>query len=144
MLIALADRFGTVELSPEVARARPRLTRYSTTPSRLIDDKDLWTSRGESERILEIAGARRDGRYTLFHHLGAPAPRAPGEARHTMRLHILGDDEFRWTSVDELALGPVTVSDLDRALTSIFLAAERGDAATARLATGEAFPRASA
>ena len=144
MLIALADRFGTVELSPVVARARPRLTRYSTTPSRLIDDKDLWTSRGESERILEIAGARRDGRYTLFHHLGAPAPRAPGEARHTMRLHILGDDEFRWTSVDELALGPVTVSDLDRALTSIFLAAERGDAATARLATGEAFPRASA
>ena len=144
MLNALADRFGTIELSPEIASARPRLARYSTTPSRLIDDKDLWTSRTDDERVLEIGGARRDGRYTLAHRPGATAPRAPGEARHVMRLQILGDDEFRWTSVDEVALGPVTIADLDRALTSIFRAGERGDAAVARVATREAFPRASA
>ena len=144
MLDALADRFGRIELAPEIASARPRLARYSTTPSRLIDDADLWTSRTEDERLLEIAGASRDGRYTLFHRSGAPAPRAPGEARHIMRLQILGDDEFRWTSVDEVALGPVTIADLDRALTSIFRVAERGDVAVARLATREAFPRASA
>ena len=144
MLDALADRFGRIELAPEIARARPRLARYSTTPSRLIDDEDLWTSRTEDERLLEIFGASRDGRYTLFRRSGAPAPRAPGEARHIMRLQILGDDEFRWTSVDEVALGPVTIADLDRALTSIFHTAERGDMAVARLATREAFPRASA
>jgi hypothetical protein len=61
-----------------------------------------------------------------------------------MRLQILGDDEFRWTSVDEVALGPVSVADFDRALTAIFLAAERSDAAATRLATHAAFPRASA
>ncbi len=35
-----------------------------------------------------------------------------------MRLQILGDDEFRWTSVDEVALGAITIADLDRALTA--------------------------
>lgn len=144
MLNALADRFGAVRLSPEVANARPRLTRYSTTPSRLIDDSEVWTSRGDDERVLEIAGARRDGRYTLFHHHGAPAPRAAGEARHVMRLQILGDDEFRWTSADEVALGPVSLAAFDRAMTAIFLAAERSDAAATRLATHAAFPRAAA
>ncbi len=144
MLNALADRFGVVELAPEVARARPRLTRHSTTPSRLIDDEDLWTSRGEDERTLEIAGTRRDGRYTLFHRADAPTPRVPGDARHVMRLQILGDDEFRWTSVDEVALGSISVADLDRALTAIFLAAEQSDPAATRLATRTAFPRAAA
>ena len=144
MLTALADRFGMAELSPEVAHGRPRLARYSTTPSRLLDDTDLWTSRGENERLLEIVGARRAGRYTLFHHQAAPAPRAPGEARHVMRLQILGDDEFRWTSLDEVALGPITAADLDRALTAVFLAAERREAAEARVTTRNAFPRASA
>jgi len=144
MLNALADRFGTVELAPEIARARPRLARYSTTPSRLLHDERLWTSRTDDERLLEIAGVRRGGRYTLFHRPGAPAPQTPGEARHVMRLQILGDDEFRWTSLDEVALGPITIADLDRALTSIFRAAERDDPTVARLATREAFPRASA
>lgn len=144
MLNALADRFGMAELSPEVANGRPRLARYSTTPSRLLDDKDLWTSRGENERLLEIAGARQAGRYTLFHHHAARSPRAPGEARHVMRLQVLGDDEFRWTSLDEVALGPITVPDLDRALTAIFLAAERSDAVAIRAGARSAFPRASA
>ncbi len=142
MLSALADRFGAIELSPEVANGRPRLTRYSTTPSRLLDDKDLWTSRGENYRLLEIAGTRRGDRYTLFQYHGAPAPRAPGDARHVMRLDILGADEFRWTSLDEVALGPVSVADLDRALTAVFLAAERSDADAVRLVSREVFPRA--
>jgi hypothetical protein len=144
MLNALADRFGTLELSPEISRARPRLTRYSTTPSRLLDDKEMWTSRGEDDRTLEIAGARRGGRYMLFHLHGVAAPRAPGDARHVMRLQVLGDNEFRWTSLDEVALGPITVADLDRALTAIFLAAEKGDGDAIRLAARTAFPRASA
>ena len=144
MLNALADRFGMADLSPEVASGRPRLARYSTTPSRLLDDKDLWTSRGENDRLLEIAGARRGGRYTLFHSHAAPAPRIPGDARHIMHLEVLGDDEFRWTALDEVALGPITTADLDRALIAIFLAAERRGGAANRLAEPSAFPRASA
>jgi hypothetical protein len=61
-----------------------------------------------------------------------------------MRLDMLGDDEFRWTTLDEVALGSITVAGLDRALTAILLAAERDDADATRLATREAFPRASA
>jgi hypothetical protein len=143
MLNALADRFGTLELSPEVARARPRLARYSTTPSRLLDD-DIWTSRGEADRTLEIAGARRGGRYILFHNRGAAAPHVPGDARHVMRLQLLGDGEFRWTSLDEVALGPITAANLDHALTAVFLAAEHDDSQAMRLASRIAFPRASA
>jgi hypothetical protein len=143
MLNALADRFGTLELSPEIARTRPRLARYSTTPSRLLDDTEMWTSRGEHDRTIEIAGARRGGRYMLYHHHGAAAPLVAGDARHVMRLEVLGDDEFRWTSLDEVALGPITVADLDRALTAIFLAAEKGDGDATRLAARTAFPRAS-
>ena len=144
MLNALADRFGMADLSPEVANGRPRLARYSTTPSRLLDDKDLWTSRGENERMLEIAGARRGGRYMLFHHHAAPPPRIPGEARHIMHLEVLGDDEFRWTALDEVALGPIGSADLDRALTAIFLAAEQRDGVANRPAAPSSFPRASA
>lgn len=144
MLNALADRFGTLELSPEVARMRPRLARYSTTPSRLLDDKEMWTSRGENDRTLEIAGARRDGRYMLYQHRDVAAPLVAGDARHVMHLAVLGDNEFRWTSLDEVALGPITVADLDRALTAVFLAAETSDADAIRLAARTAFPRASA
>ena len=144
MLNALADRFGMADLSPEVASGRPRLARYSTTPSRLLDDKDLWTSRGENDRLLEIAGTRRGGRYTLFHHHAAPAPRIPGDARHIMRLEVLGDDEFRWTALDEIALGPIAAADLDRALTALFLAAEQSAGTASRRAAPSSFPRASA
>lgn len=144
MLNALADRFGTLELSPEVARARPRLARYSTTPSRLLDDKEMWTSRGENDRTLEIAGARRDGRYMLYQHRDVAAPLVAGDARHVMHLEVLGDNEFRWTSLDEVALGPIIVADLDRALTAVFLAAEASDGDATRLAARTAFPRAAA
>jgi len=144
LLNALADRFGPVELSPELARTRPRLTRYSMTPSRILDDTAMWTSRGDDDRTLEIAGARRGGIYTLFPYHGVQAPRTPGHARHVMHLEALGDDEFRWTSIDEVALGPITAADLDRALTAIFLAAERSDGDDARSQARPAFPRASA
>jgi hypothetical protein len=144
MLNALADRFGTVELSPEVARARPLLARYSTTPSRLLEDSAIWTRRGETDRALEIAGARRGGRYMLFHDRGVSAPHIPGDARHVMRLQPLGDGEFRWTSLDEVALGPITAAGLDRALTAILLAAEQNDGGATHLASRTAFPRASA
>jgi hypothetical protein len=144
MLNALADRFGPADLSPEVARTRPRLTRYSTTPSRLLDDEEMWTARGENDRTLEIAGGERDGRYMLYQRHAVPAPRIPGHARHVMHLEVLGDNEFRWTSLDEVALGPITIRDLDRALTAILVAAEEGNGDVTRLATRTAFPRASA
>ncbi|MDQ4080380.1 MAG: hypothetical protein M3125_06440, partial [Gemmatimonadota bacterium] len=143
MVEALAARFGPVELAPEVARTRPRLARYSTTPSRLLDDRETWTSRGENDRTLEIAGTRRGATYVLFHQPGARPPVEPGDARHVMHLEVLGDDEFRWTSLDEVALGPVTVADLDRALTAVFEAAEREDDDALRLAARVAFPRTS-
>ena len=127
MLEALADRFGPVELAPEIAGTRPRLARYSTTPSRLVDDDEIWTGRSQNDRTLEIAGTRRDGKYVLSHRAGAASPHIPGDSRHAMRLQVLGEDVFRWTSADEVALGPITVADLDRALTAIFLAAERND-----------------
>ena len=144
MLEALADRFGPVELAPEIARTRPRLARYSTTPSRLVDDEEVWTGRGQHDRTLEIAGTRREGTYVLSHRAGAASPHTPGDARHAMRLQMLGEDVFRWTSADEVALGPITVADLDRALTAIFLAAERHDGAAILAATRTAFPHASA
>lgn len=143
MLNALADRFGPVELAPEIARTRPRLARYSTAPSRLLDDEELWTSRGSNDRTLEIAGTRREGRYVLFQQPAAPSPSEPGDARHVIHLQVLGDDEFRWTSVDEVAIGGITVADLDRALTAIFQVAEESDEDAVRAAARTAFPRAS-
>ncbi|MGQ0713966.1 MAG: hypothetical protein ACT4PJ_09560 [Gemmatimonadaceae bacterium] len=144
MLTALADRFGPVELAPEIARTRPRLARYSTTPSRLLDEEDLWTGRGPEHRTLEIQGTRRGGRYVLFQHARAAEPVQAGDARHLMHLQVLGDDEFRWTSLDEVAIGTVTAADLDRALTAVFEAAEHGHGDAVRAAARAAFPRTSA
>ena len=143
MLDALAARFGPVELAVEVARTRPRLARYSSTPSRLLDDRETWTSRGESDRTLEIVGARRGASYVLFQQPGAKPPVEPGDARHIMHLQVLGDDDFRWTSLDEVALGAITVADLDRALTAVLAAAERADDDALRVAARVAFSRTS-
>lgn len=143
MLHAVADRFGIVTLAPEVARTRPRLARYSVTPSRIVGDRDMWTSETDSSRTIEIVGARRAGVYTLFHRPGALTPVEPGTTRHVMHLHLLGGDEFRWRSVDELSIGAVQPDELDRALTAMFRAAQAVPAGE-RPSPARVFPRASA
>jgi hypothetical protein len=144
MLDALANRFGPVELSPEIARSRPLLARYSTTPSRIFGDRDMWTAMSDSTRVIEIGGQYQSGRYLLAHQPGVGTPDDPGEARHVMHLQRLGENEYRWRSVDEVALGPATASEFDRALTTLFHAAERIDGPTIRALTRASFPRATA
>ena len=51
---AVAARFGPIELDDALRAARPRFARDSLSPSRLIDDRLLWTRREGTRRWLDF------------------------------------------------------------------------------------------
>jgi hypothetical protein len=142
LLGSLSARFGPSELDPAFATARPKLARSALTPSRIYDDAALWTSMHEPVRTLELSGRGVPGHYLIAARADAPAPAAPADYRGSTRLVHRGDDEYEWTVRDELAIGTITAADLDRALTTLFSAAERRDERALRAEYRSLLPRA--
>ena len=142
LMRSLAGRFGPVVRGPEFVARRTRLARSALLPSRAFADSSLWTSREDSLRRLEFDGGWRAGRYAIEVRAGVPPPALPGDYRATLQLNSLGSGEYEWVARDELAVGPVEVGHLDRALTALFVAAERTGAGEARIRGGAELPRA--
>lgn len=144
LLGALLDRFGPLERDASFASRRARLTGAALVPSRAYEDASLWTGNEGGARVLEFAGRRQGGRYRITAEPHVPMPAAPGEYRARLRLRALGRDEYEWSGRDELAVGAAPVGDLDRALTALLTAAERGPAGDARPLVASELPRAAA
>src|SRR5919198_2966022 len=125
LLGALAARFGPLEREPAFLERRPRLARAALAPSRAFADRSLWTAAEGDWRRLEFSGTSRGGRYRIGVGARAPTPARPGEYRADVRLRALGPGEFEWQGHDELAVGTVTIADVDRALTALLAAAEQ-------------------
>jgi len=142
LMRSLAGRFGPVVRGPEFAARRPRLARAALLPSRAFADASLWTSKEDALRRLEFDGGWRAGRYAIEVRAGGPPPALPGDYRATLQLKSLGPGEYEWAARDELAVGPVEVGHLDRALTALLVAAERTSAAEARVRGRAELPRA--
>jgi hypothetical protein len=109
----LAVRFVNVQRHPKFAQGRQKLSRYALSPSRLMDDTSVWTaSPSATSRVLELEGRQAATGYTFTPVAGAPVPNRVGEARHTIRLQRLGEDEYRWMTLVEHAVGRVTPAEV--------------------------------
>jgi hypothetical protein len=108
----LAVRFVNVQRHPKFAAGRQKLSRYALSPSRLMGDTSVWTSSpNQTTRLLELEGRAAPTGYTFTPIAGSPVPSRVGEARHTMRLQRLDEDEYRWMTLVEHAVGRVTPAE---------------------------------
>ena len=125
ILGAIASRFTNVLRTPRFAAARGRLGKYSLTPSKLEGDTSIWTdSLPGGVRTLTTAGTWTGDRYVFDARADVPLPTRPGDSRHYIRLHPLGDGEYRWqTSVDQ-AVGRLPAESVADAFGGLMLAAE--------------------
>lgn len=142
---ALAGRFGPLTRSAKLEKLRPRLVRHSLSPSKIYDDTLMWSTRAASSRTMVVGGARAgSGSYTLAHRARVPEPYTPGDGRATIRLSRLGDGEYAWHSVDELAVGGTSPEDLASVLVRTFAAIEGAPALAIRAGYRQGLPRTTA
>jgi hypothetical protein len=141
----LAVRFVNVQRHPKFAAARAKLGRYALSPSRLMDDTSVWTSSpSQSTRVLELEGRPTPTGYLFTPRAGAPVPDHVGEARHTMMLQRLpGDDEYRWATLVEHAVGRVEPADVAAGMSAWLTTFQRSER-DLRADTHAALPRTSA
>lgn len=122
---ALALRFGPLTRTAKLEALRPRLVRHSLSPSKIFDDTTLWSSQSGESRTMQVAGGRTtSGGYLLAHRPRVGAPARAGDGRATIQLSRLGDGEFAWHSVDELAVGGTSAASLGAVLVRTFAAIE--------------------
>ena len=141
-LTGLALRFGPLERDSVLSASRALYVRASLTPSRIWDERAIWSSRTDSTRTIAVHGRVADGGYELAQQPAVAAPSVPGEARHLMHLRRLDADEFEWRSSGEIAVGDIGASDLRRVFRAIVGAAEGRSEGALRAAYRTRLPRA--
>lgn len=141
---ALADRFGPVALSPELAALRPRLLRAALVPSRIHPDTAIWTRLEGPRRELLFGAARQGGAYRMWAARDIPVPTGPGDYRGRLGLERLAKDDYRWTFREELGVGPLSPGSVERAFEALLRAAEASPREDARDLLRASLPRASA
>jgi hypothetical protein len=65
-----------------------------------------------------------DGRYTMTARSSVPAPTRPGDGRHVTTLARLSDNEYRWETTVDYAIGSVRPSDVATVISRLFAAGE--------------------
>ncbi len=121
---ALADRHADIARNAKYEYARMQLTRGALSPSRVFDDSAAWTGSSGAVRILETFGSFVDGRYTMNARRGVPAPARPADGRHVTTLSRLSDNQYRWDTTVDFAMGNARPSDLALVLSRLLAAGE--------------------
>ncbi|WP_025413297.1 hypothetical protein [Gemmatirosa kalamazoonensis] len=76
-------------------------------------DTSVWTSSPTpSMRVLELQGRTTPTGYLFTPTVGTPVPDHAGDARHTIRLQKLDDDEYRWMTLVEHGVGRVAPAEV--------------------------------
>ena len=101
-----------------------QLTRGALSPSRVFDDSAAWTGSSGAVRILETFGSYVDSRYTMNARRSVPAPVRPADGRHVTTLSRLSDNQYRWDTTVDFALGNARPSDLALVLSRLLAAGE--------------------
>lgn len=121
---AIADRHLDVLRNTRYEYARLRLTKGALSPSRVFDDSAAWTAMTGNVRLLEVFGTVGDGRYTMTARSSVPAPARPGDGRHVTSLARLSDNEYRWETTVDYAIGSVRPADVATVISRLFAAGE--------------------
>ena len=121
---AIADRHLDVLRNARYEYARLHLTKAALSPSRAFDDSAAWTAMTGNVRLLEVFGTVGDGRYTMTARSSVPAPARPGDGRHVTSLARLSDNEYRWETTVDYAIGSVRPADVATVISRLFAAGE--------------------
>jgi hypothetical protein len=146
MFEAGAARFAPNVLDPRYATARERIAQSALVPSRIVDDTSIWTSRPSASTVLlSVSGTlAADGRYH-FDTRPTPAPLLRlGDARHTIALERRSDNQFRWNTRADLAMGPITADEFAQVIETLLRTPEGRTERSLRDDYRAAFPRAMA
>jgi len=141
---AIADRHLDVLRNPRYEYARLHLTKGALSPSRVFDDSAAWTAMTGNVRLLEVFGTVGDGRYTMSARSSVPAPAKPGDGRHVTSLARLSENEYRWETTVDYAVGSVRPADAATVISRLFAAAEGRTDGALRAELARTAPRASA
>ena len=94
---------------------------------------------------MVVAGGRTvGGGYVLAHRPQVASPERAGDGRATIQLSQLGDGEYAWHSVDELAVGGTSAAELGAVLVQTFAAIEGLPATAIRSGYRQALPHTTA
>ena len=141
---ALADRHAEIVRNAKYEYARVQLTRGALSPSRVFDDSAAWTGSSGAVRILETFGSYVDGRYTMNARRNVPAPVRPADGRHVTTLSRLSDNQYRWDTTVDFALGSARPNDLALVLSRLLAAGEGKTEREARADITSSAPRTAA
>jgi hypothetical protein len=141
---AVADRHLDVLRNPRYEYARLRLTKGALSPSRVFDDSAAWTAMTGNVRLLEVFGTVGEGRYTMTARSSVPAPARPGDGRHVTSLARLSDNEYRWETTVDYAIGSVRPGDVAAVIARLFAAGEGRSEHDLRAELAAVAPRTSA
>lgn len=137
----LGDRFNSVVRHPRYNGARLKLAHFALAPSRVYDDTSVWTSRRGQERVLGVEAGFDGARYFIYPANDPAFPRKPGDARHVMRLRQVGDDEYRWTTNVDFAIGRVKADEFAQVFAALLRGAAGRSEAAVRADYRGAVPR---
>ena len=141
---ALAERHAEIVRNPKYEYARVQLTRGALSPSRVFDDTAAWTGASGAVRILETFGSHVDDKYVLSSRRGVPAPVKPADGRHVTTLSRLSDNQYRWDTTVDFALGNARPNDLALVVSRLLAAGEGLGEREARADLAASVPRTSA
>ena len=141
---AIAERHLDVLRNARYEYARLHLTKGALSPSRVFDDSAAWTAMTGDVRLLEVFGTVGDGRYTMTARSSVPAPARPGDGRHVTSLARLSDNEYRWETTVDYAIGSVRPADVAAVIARLFAAGEGRTERELRAELAAVAPRTSA
>ena len=142
---ALTARFTSPERSGRFETARRRLVGGALSPSRVYGDTSIWSATfPPATKALTARGGLTDRGYRFEIAPERSAPLKLGDTRHAITLRKLSDNEFRWNTTVDFAMGSLTAADAAAMLVDLLASGHGHDAAALRANAHAGFPRSSA
>lgn len=121
---ALSDRFLEITRNPKYEYGRKQIARGALAPSRVFEDSAVWTASSGPVRMLETFGSTVDGQYHMSSRRGIPAPQKPADGRHVTTLSRMTENQFRWDTNVDFALGTVRPEEIALVINRVLTAGE--------------------
>ena len=138
---ALASRHADVARNAKYEYARLQIAKGALLPSKVFADSAVWTRKSEDVRLLEIQGAFVNGKYSLASHVDVPEPHRPADGRHAITLSRLSDNEFRWDTAVDFAIGSIRPAEVAMVLSRLVSSGEGKSEREARADLASSAPR---
>jgi hypothetical protein len=143
LFTALAERHLDVVRSAKYDYGRTQISKGALSPSRVFDDSMAWTGASGPVRILETFGIVADGKYVMSSRRGVGAPAKPADGRHVITLSRLSDNQYRWDTAVDFALGNTRPDDIALVIARMLAAGEGHNERDVRAALASSAPRTS-